>query len=133
MVAQLVAQKDLPNPITIALPDGRKGRVWLGARGMGDARHWRLNTAQVHRIDRLAVTKERKAWPVDVMGGHRMGKIDRHIRYGILAIEHLLVDARLKALPWQGDDYALTYDTNGYPELPDRLDRRTKLSLAEAA
>ena len=96
-----------------------------------DARHWRLNIAKSHRIDRLAVTKERKAWPVDVMGGHRMGKIDRHIRYGIFAIEHLLVDARLKALPLQGDDHALTYD--GYPELPNRLDRRNKLSLAEAA
>ena len=27
-------QKEIPSPITFTLPDGRKGRVWLGARGM---------------------------------------------------------------------------------------------------
>jgi hypothetical protein len=34
----------------------------------------------------------------------------------------------------QGDDYQLTYDANGYPELPACLDRRPKPEcLAEAA
>jgi len=33
----------------------------------------------------------------------------------------------------QGDDYQLTYDSNGYPELPAFLDRRPKPTLAEAA
>jgi hypothetical protein len=33
----------------------------------------------------------------------------------------------------QGDDYPLTYDANGYPELPACLGRRPKLALAKAA
>ena len=33
----------------------------------------------------------------------------------------------------QGDDYPLTYDANGYPELPACLDRRPKPPLAKAA
>ena len=89
--------------------------------------------AAADKFDRAEIGRQRKVWPVDVMGGQRMGKIDRHIRYGILAVEHRLVDDRPKALPLQGDDHALTYDANGYPELPNRLDRRTKPSLAEAA
>ena len=72
--APIVAQKDQPNPVTFTLPDGRKGRVWLGASGIGDARHWRLNIAEADRIDRKAIAHERKAWPVDVMGGQRRGE-----------------------------------------------------------
>jgi hypothetical protein len=134
---QIVARAHLENPITIFLPDGSQGRVWLaskdGKKFIGDERHWRLNIAEAGRIDRLATARERKAWPVDVMGGQRMGKIDRYLRYGILTVEHRLVDDRPKALPLQGDDHALTYDANGYPELPHCLDRRTKPSLADAA
>jgi hypothetical protein len=33
----------------------------------------------------------------------------------------------------QGDDYSLTYDADGHPELPACLDRRPKLLLEEAA
>jgi hypothetical protein len=33
----------------------------------------------------------------------------------------------------QGDDYPLTYDENGYPELPPCLDRRPKPKWAVAA
>jgi hypothetical protein len=33
----------------------------------------------------------------------------------------------------QGDDYPLTYDADGYPELPACLDRRPKLLISEAA
>jgi predicted nucleic acid-binding Zn ribbon protein len=35
--------------------------------------------------------------------------------------------------PLQGDDYALAYYEDGYPELPACLDRRHKPTLAEAA
>jgi hypothetical protein len=40
---QLLAQRDKPSPINFVTPDGRKGRVWLGAAGVGDDRHWRVN------------------------------------------------------------------------------------------
>lgn len=33
----------------------------------------------------------------------------------------------------QGDDYPLTYDENGFPELPACLDRRPVKLLSEAA
>ena len=38
-----------------------------------------------------------------------------------------------KSQPLQGDDYPLTYDANGYPELPACLDRRPWSPLAKAA
>jgi hypothetical protein len=98
---------------------------------IGDDRHFTVNLAAADKLDSAEVRRQRKVWPVDVMGGQRMGKIARRIRYGILAVEHRLIDDRPK--PLQGDDYALTYDANGYPELPNRLDRRTKPSAAEAA
>jgi hypothetical protein len=31
---QVLAQRDNPNPISFITPDGRKGRVWLGAAGV---------------------------------------------------------------------------------------------------
>ena len=132
--AQIVAQKDQPNPVTFTLPDGRKGRVWLGSSGIGDARHWRLNIAEADRIDRLAIAHQRKTWPVDIIGGQRRGKIDQHLRYGILDVERALIDEdQSRAGAPQGDDYPLTYDANGYPELPACLDRRPWSPLAKAA
>ena len=131
--AQILAQKGKPNPIRFVLPDGRKGRVWLGVGGI-DARHWRLNLAEADRIDRLAVARQRKTWPVDIMGSRRMREIDKRIRHGILAVEHVLIDQdRSRAVALQGDDYPLTFDADGSPELPSCLDRRPKPSLAQAA
>jgi len=123
------------NPVRFVFPDGRKACVWLGseANRIGDDRHFRVNLTAADKLDSAEIRRQRKVWPVDVMGGQRMGKIDRCIRYGILAVEHRLIGDGPKAVPLQGDDHALTYDANGYPELPNRLDRRTKPSLAEAA
>jgi hypothetical protein len=126
------------NPVQFVFPDGRKARVWLASDTneepkMGDDRHFGVNLAAADKFDRAEIGRQRKVWPVDVMGGQRTGKIDPHIRYGILGVERLLLDARPKALPLQGDDHALTYEANGYPELPNRLDRRIKPSLADAA
>lgn len=39
---QVLAQHDKRSPISFITPDGRKGRVWLGAAGVGDDRHWRV-------------------------------------------------------------------------------------------
>jgi hypothetical protein len=126
------------NPVQFVFPHGRKARVWLGSDTngeptIGDGRHFRVNLAAAYKLDSAEIRRQRKVWPVDIMGGQRMGKTDRHIRYGVLAVEHRLVDDRPKTLPLQGNDHALTYDANGYPELPNRLDRRTKPSLAKAA
>src|SRR6476619_1394765 len=50
--AQIVAQKDKPNPIGFTLPDGAKGRVWLASdkdhsKSIGDNRLWRINTEEL--------------------------------------------------------------------------------------
>jgi len=127
------------NPVKFVIPDGRKGHVWLGSATneepkIGDGRHFRVNLDAAHKLDSAEIRRQRRLWPVDIMGGQRMGKIGRRIRYEILAVERLLVGDRPKALPLlQGDDHALTYDANGDPELPNCLDRRTMPSLAEAA
>ncbi|MGH9549597.1 MAG: hypothetical protein ACRD3W_09485 [Terriglobales bacterium] len=44
---QVLAQHDKPNPISFITPDGRKGRVWLGAAGVGNDLHWRSNLKDV--------------------------------------------------------------------------------------
>ena len=64
------------------------------------------------------------------MGGHRKGKTDRHMRNGILAVEHVLGDEdQPKAVELRGEGHALSYDANGYPELPACLDRGAEACL----
>ncbi|HEX2447097.1 MAG TPA: hypothetical protein VHK26_02785 [Methyloceanibacter sp.] len=55
---QVLAQRDKPNPISFVTPHGRKGRVWLGAAGVGDDRHWRVNLKEWKRC---GFTEPRKA------------------------------------------------------------------------
>jgi hypothetical protein len=52
--AQIAAREDEPNPIGFSLPDGTKGRVWLGSdrdhsKNIGDDRLWRVNTEELLR------------------------------------------------------------------------------------
>lgn len=60
------------------------------------------------------------------MGGRQRGLVDPDLRSAILGVElhpeHVLIEER--TAPLQGDDYQLTYDADGYPELPACLDRR---------
>jgi hypothetical protein len=54
---QIVAQQDRPNPIGFSLTDGSKGRVWVasdrhGAKLIGDDRHWRVNVADVLKLEK---------------------------------------------------------------------------------
>ena len=99
------------NPVQFVVPDGLKAHVWLGSDTneepkIGDGRHFRVNLAAAHKLDSAEIRRQRRVWPVDVMGGQRMGKIDMHIRYGVLGVERLLGDARPRALPLQGDGLA---------------------------
>ena len=55
-------------------------------------------------------------------GGRRRGHIDPKLRQAILA--HPGRRERVTAGALQGDDIQLEYDEKGYPELPERLDRR---------
>jgi hypothetical protein len=52
--AHIEAQQDKPNPISFAIPDGTKGRVWLasnreGSKIIGDERLWRVNLEELLR------------------------------------------------------------------------------------
>jgi hypothetical protein len=64
-----------------------------------------------------------RTWPIDVMGGRQRGLVYADLRRAILDTERVLEQtASLPSL--RGDDYELTYDENGYPEMPACLDRR---------
>jgi len=53
---QVLARAHLENPITIFLPDGSQGRIWLatdkrGSKIIGDELHWRVNLGEAIRVD----------------------------------------------------------------------------------
>jgi len=86
--AQILAQKDQPNPISFTTSDGIKGRVWLGVgapcvqgkggsqRIIGNDLHWGMTVKKAFEVEQTAMQRERRRWPVDIMGGNRRGKID---------------------------------------------------------
>ena len=88
-----------------------------------------MNLATAGQIDREARKSQMKRTdrPVDLMGGNQ--RADSELQRIILETE---TGTRLKRAPLpetkplKGDDYPLTYDSNGYPEPPACLDRRPK-------
>jgi hypothetical protein len=104
----------------------RAAVAMLRERGNVEPRDWikALNQIAADEVDRAALMQERRLWPLDLVGGSRRGsmQIDRETRAAILQTE-LAVETNSAAPPLQGEDYPLTYDENGYPELPACLDR----------
>ena len=54
--SQILDQQDQPNPIGFMAPDRTPGRVWLatdpiGAKVVGDDRHWRINIPAASKVD----------------------------------------------------------------------------------
>lgn len=115
MRKQIIARQHLENPLTIFLPDGSQGRLWLatgkdGSKLIGDERHWRLNTqAAIEAVETAMIFIEA---PIVVTNFNPHGPTR-----GAL----------------QGDGYQLAYDAFGYHELSSCLDRRPRPSLAKAA
>jgi hypothetical protein len=58
---QVLAQRDKANPISFVTPDGRTGRVWLGAAGGGDDCYWRVNLKDLRELKRCTFSDPRKA------------------------------------------------------------------------
>lgn len=58
---QVLPQRDKPNPISFITADGRRGRVWLAAAGVGDDRHWRVNLNDLPAEKGRGFTEPRKA------------------------------------------------------------------------
>ena len=59
--------------------------------------------------------------------------IERGLRQAILNTERVLKDEESTAQPINGHDVQLEYYPDGYPKLPEYLDRRPTLLLANAA
>jgi hypothetical protein len=70
-------------------------------------------------VTRLGPTKRLHAVPPPLDGPQRLPR-------------PILILTALRREPLHGDDYPLTYDADGYPELPACLDRRPKLLISEA-
>ena len=70
-------------------------------------------------VTRLGPTKRLHAVPPPLDGPQRLPR-------------PILILTPLRREPLHGDDYPLTYDADGYPELPACLDRRPKLLISEA-
>jgi hypothetical protein len=96
----------------------------------------KLNQAAANEIDRAYWTGEKRKWPVDFMGGARHSArrptltVNPKLRQTILNIEQLLKDDEPASRALVGE---LEYCEDGYPKLPECLDRRPEPLLAMAA
>src|SRR5262249_47204320 len=79
-------------------------------------------------IDRANWTREKRKWPVDLMGGARHSApwptftVDPKLLQTILDTEQLLKEDELTKNVLMGDE--LAYYEDGYPKLPECPDRR---------
>jgi hypothetical protein len=99
----------------------------------------KLNQRHANEIDRAYWTREKRKWPVDLMSGARHSArgptpaIDQKLRRTILDTEQLLKDDEPTSHALVGDEIHLEYYEDGYPKLPECLDRKPEPLLAEAA
>jgi hypothetical protein len=99
----------------------------------------KLNQRHANEIDWAYWTREKRKWPIDLMGGARHSAqrptltVHSKLRQTILDTERLLKDDELTSHALMGDAIQLAYYEDGYPKLPEFLDRRPKPLLAEAA
>jgi hypothetical protein len=98
----------------------------------------KLNQHHANEVDRAYRSREKRKWPVDLMGGARHSAqrptptIDQKLRQTILDTEQLLKDDEPTRCTLVGDEIKLDYYENGCPKLPDCLDRRPEPLFAEA-
>jgi hypothetical protein len=96
-----------------------------------------LNQAAAHEIDQAYYNREKRKWPVDVMGGARHNTlrltltVDPKLRQTIIETERLLKDDEPSSHS-NHQPVIECYD-DGFPKLLDCLDRRPKPLLAQAA
>jgi endogenous inhibitor of DNA gyrase (YacG/DUF329 family) len=127
--------------LPFSLPAAKRTAIHLyRPRKNGEAKDWieELNQAVANEIDRAYRTREKCKWPVDLMGAHRQSAkpqftVDHKLRKTILDTERVLENHGLVGEALKGDDIPLEFHEDGYPRLPDCLDRRPKPLLAQAA
>jgi len=104
-------------------------RSLLSTKVRAEPRDWieELNQIAANEVDRAEIARQRRKWPVDLMGGKR-GKLneeERQLCQVILDTERVLTDedkAASEAL--RGDNVQPEYYEDGHPKLPACLDRR---------
>ena len=87
----------------------------------------KLNRMAAAEVDRMALAKERKQWPVDLVGAHvhsmpHIG-ITVDLRNAIFEAELLLIDEHLDE-PLTGDSFRIELSDDGSPKLPECIRRR---------
>jgi hypothetical protein len=99
----------------------------------------KLNQRHANEIDRAYRTREKRKWPVDLMGGARHSvrpptlTVDPKLRQTILDTERVLKDVKPEIAAPKDGDLALDCYDDGYPKLPTCLDQRSLRELARAA
>jgi hypothetical protein len=95
-----------------------------------------LNQIAANEVGRVVIEREKRTWPVDLMGGQRHRRkqplmaIDPKLRQAILDTERILVDdERVTPGALQGDDYPIEMDGDGYPIMPACLRRTEETGL----
>jgi hypothetical protein len=97
----------------------------------------KLNQHDANENDRAYWTREKRKWPIDLMGGARHSArrptltVDPKLRQ--TDTEQLLKDDEPTSHALVGDEIQLEYYKDGYPKLPECLDLRPEPLLAEAA
>jgi hypothetical protein len=99
----------------------------------------KLSQAAANEIDRAYWTREKRKWPVDLIGGARHSArrptltIDSKLRQTIRNTERIVKDDELTGQSLVGHEFQLEYHADGYPKLPTCLDRWVVPDLAQAA
>jgi hypothetical protein len=112
----------------------------LSTKGKAEPRDWiaELNQAAANEVGRAVIERQRRQWPVNLMGmSNRQTpiwkvdpkSIDPESIQAVMDIERVLIEPDTGAI--QGDDYSIETDADGYPILPACLDRRPKPALAK--
>jgi len=124
-------------PGTLVAGSFRKGDFSSIKTGSYRPTDWieELNQEAAHERDQAYRTREKRTWPLDLIGGQRHAEkqplmtIERRLRPAILNTERVLKDEESTAQPVNGDDFQLEYYSDGYPKLPECFDRRSKSPL----
>jgi hypothetical protein len=114
----------------LTLDEAKRAAVaMLGERGPAEDRDWiaDLNKIATSAVDRVALARERKRWPFDLVGAthtrSRRVEISAELCKAVLDAE---LGCAVKDLdePLGGDGFQLEFSDDAYPKLPECLRRK---------
>ena len=92
----------------------------------------RVNRQEATVLDRQVIERQRRQWPLNVMGANNRQAPRMKVDAKAVLTETVRIDERVPGV-LQDDNYPLEYYENGYPKLPVCLDRRSLPAMAKAA